>query len=158
MSRLWLLLALLGAAGGAQAETSLQKVIDGDTVIIDDDGQRYSLRLLDIDAPERQQAFGNQSRRQLIQLCSHSVISVHTQGQDRYQRTLGHLYCDGVDASAAQVAAGMAWFNHRYSQRTALNTLQQEARDARRGLWQDADPTPPWQWRKRYGQHYRPQE
>lgn len=155
----WLLGGLFGAwCLGAQAQTVLEKVIDGDTVIIRTQAVSYHLRLLDIDAPERQQAFGQQSKRSLSKLCDQATITVSTQGQDIYGRTLGHLYCNEVDASESQVALGMAWFNARYSQRAALSLLQQQAQQQGLGLWQDANPVPPWQWRQRYGQHYRRQE
>lgn len=61
----WLPVSLLVASVYAQAAPVLVNVIDGDTVIIRDDSLTYHLRLLDIDAPERQQASGIQSRRSL---------------------------------------------------------------------------------------------
>ena len=30
-----------------------------------------------------------------------------------------------------------------------LATLENEAKEAKAGLWADADPAPPWEWRKR---------
>jgi len=153
----WLPVSLLIASVYVHAAPVLVNVIDGDTVIIRDDSLTYHLRLLDIDAPERQQAFGIQSRRSLQQLCEHTSISVQLQGRDLYGRTLGHLYCNHTDASESQITLGMAWFNARYSKRLALDTLQQQAQQQGLGLWQDAQPMPPWQWRKIYGQYYRRQ-
>ncbi|WP_029146992.1 thermonuclease family protein [Methylophilus sp. 5] len=158
MIKVWLPAGmLLLASVYAHAAPALVNVIDGDTVIIRDNNLTYHLRLLDIDAPERQQAFGIQSRRSLKQLCEHTSISVHLQGRDLYGRTLGHLYCNNTDASQSQIALGMAWFNARYSKRLELDALQRQAQQQRLGLWQDADPMPPWQWRKQYGQYYRRQ-
>lgn len=158
LARNWLLSMLLAACTPSLANPTLQKVLDGDTVIILDAGHTYHLRLLDIDAPELHQAFGKQSQRSLKSLCSKAEISVQPQGQDIYGRTLGHLYCGHMDASQSQIAGGMAWFNQRYSQRSELKTLQQQAQQQGLGLWQQTDPMPPWQWRKLYGQHYRHQE
>jgi micrococcal nuclease len=158
MMKAWLPVGLLIASVYAHAAPVLVNVIDGDTVIIRDNTLTYHLRLLDIDAPERQQAFGIQSRRSLKQLCEHANIAVHLQGRDLYGRTLGHLYCNNTDASQSQIKLGMAWFNARYSKRFELDTLQQQAQQQRLGLWQDIQPMPPWQWRKIYGQYYRRQE
>ena len=158
MIKTWLPVGLLLASVYAHAAPALVNVIDGDTVIIRDNGLTYHLRLLDIDAPERQQAFGIQSRRSLKQLCEHTSIAVQLQGRDLYGRTLGHLYCNNTDASQAQIALGMAWFNARYSKRFELDALQHQAQQQGLGLWQDAQPLPPWQWRKIYGQYYRRQE
>jgi len=158
MIKVWLPVSLLIASVYSHAAPVLVNVIDGDTVIIRDNTLTYHLRLLDIDAPERQQAFGIQSRRSLKQLCEHANIAVQLQGRDLYGRTLGHLYCNNTDASQSQIALGMAWFNARYSKRLELDALQRQAQQQGLGLWQDAEPMPPWQWRKLYGQYYRRQE
>lgn len=145
----------------SQAEPVLVKVLYGDTVIIRDLGQTYHLRLLDIDAPELQQAYGKQAKRELMMLCDTSpgtAITVEPQGQDPYGRTLGRLFCNHTDASEHQIAVGMAWFSSRYSKRIDLEQLQLKARQQGLGLWQQANAMPPWMWRKRYGRHYRQQE
>ncbi|MGQ2966443.1 thermonuclease family protein [Methylophilus sp.] len=152
-----LLCVLCLTSAGSHAEPVLQKVVDGDTVIIRDQGSSYRLRLLDIDAPESQQAYGKQAKRSLMSLCN-GKIEVRTSGTDLYGRTLGHLSCNNIDASRYQVAQGMAWFNSRYSSRTELAPLQQQAQQQALGLWQQPDPTPPWVWRKHFGQHYRQRE
>lgn len=157
MPNIWLLLLPFVLSIHAQAEPVLKKVIDGDTVIILDQGRTYHLRLLDIDAPESQQSFGKQSKRTLMALCN-SKITVQAIGTDPYGRTLGHLYCNHTDASQYQVAQGMAWFNSRYSSRAELASLQQQAQQQELGLWQQTNPTPPWLWRKHFGQHYQQRE
>lgn len=158
MNQAWILCGFFIYGIHSHAQPVLEKVLDGDTVIIRDGAQSYHLRLLDIDAPELQQVFGKQSKRSLAQLCMDAPLSVQTQGQDLYGRTLGHLYCGKQDASRSQIAMGMAWFNQRYSQRHELQALQKQAQQQALGLWQQTNPMPPWQWRKLYGQHYRHQE
>lgn len=70
-------------------------------------------------------------------------------GADRYGRTLGRVFCAGVDANAEQVRRGMAWVYVKYAPKDSpLYAIQAEARVARRGLWQDARPVPPWEWRR----------
>lgn len=154
--QIWLTLCCWGSLHG-HAAPLLEKVLDGDTVVIRDGEQHYHLRLLDIDAPERQQAYGKQARRSLQQLCI-SDIRVEAHGTDRYGRTLGHLFCDGTDASTHQVTHGMAWFSERFSQRHDLLAAQQQARQKKLGLWQQHDPLSPWRWRKLYGRQYQRHE
>ncbi len=36
----------------------------------------------------------------------------------------------------------------RYTNDQSLSDLEEEARVARRGLWADPDPIPPWEWRR----------
>lgn len=153
-----LLGAFLSTAVHDAFATTLEKVLDGDTVIIGEPAQRYHLRLLDIDAPELHQAFGKQAQRSLYDQCKNAQVTVEIQGTDRYGRTLGYLYCNGQDSSTYQVTQGMAWFNRKYSQNTTLNLLQRQAEQDRIGLWQQQRPMPPWTWRKRYGAHYHRQE
>ena len=47
-----------------------------------------------------------------------------------------------------QVRRGMAWVYRQYSKDRARYALESDARAARRGLWADSQPAPPWEWRK----------
>ena len=66
-------------------------------------------------------------------------------------RTLGRVWCGGIDANAEQVRRGMAWVFDRYVKDRSLYPLQDVARSAGLGLWADATPIPPWQWRQERG-------
>lgn len=124
-------------------------VQDGDTLTLLVDRQQIRVRLADIDAPERKQAFGTRSRQSLTALCHGKPAKVVSAGRDRYGRTIGHVTCAGIDAQAHQVSTGMAWVFDRYaSPSSPLYALQDAARAARRGLWADPSPVPPWDWRK----------
>ncbi len=69
-------------------------------------------------------------------------------GQDRYGRTVGVvLLPDGRSLNRELVRAGFAWMYRRYTNDQSLSDLEEEARVAKRGLWADANPIPPWQWR-----------
>jgi endonuclease YncB( thermonuclease family) len=45
------------------------------------------------------------------------------------------------------VADGMAWHYARYSKDAGLAAAQRDAQAAKRGLWADKAPVPPWEWR-----------
>jgi len=123
-------------------------VTDGDTLTLLIDGHdQIKIRLVEIDAPEKKQAFGNRSKQSLSDLCYNKEAQVDDKGHDRYGRTLGRVYCDGVDTNAAQIKSGMAWVYDKYVTDRSLYLLQDEARKERRGLWADSDPMPPWEWR-----------
>lgn len=68
--------------------------------------------------------------------------------QTDYLLSQSRQSCAGTDANAAQVSAGMAWVYVRYARDPALFQLQDEARTAKRGLWADSSPVPPWDFRK----------
>src|SRR4030042_657206 len=47
-----------------------------------------------------------------------------------------------------QIKQGMAGVYRKYTKEAALYQLEDEAKKQRLGLWADAEPTPPWAWRK----------
>lgn len=109
----------------------------------------FKLRLTDIDAPERNQAFGIKSRRALIKLCQgkNSIATAQISGIDKYQRSLGRLQCKQVDASYYQAKYGFAWYYPQYSNNASIYEAAKNARRLTLGLWVDENPTPPWVWR-----------
>lgn len=46
-----------------------------------------------------------------------------------------------------QIKDGYTWAYVKYGKQYA--NLEQEAKEAKKGLWQDSNPTPPWEWRKK---------
>lgn len=124
-------------------------ISDGDTLtVLSDDRQQVKVRLAEIDAPEKQQAFGTRSRQSLGELCHEKHAEVRVVDVDRYGRTVGRVACDGTDANEAQVRRGMAWVYDHYARDKTLYRLQDEARTAGRGLWADVGAIAPWDWRK----------
>jgi endonuclease YncB( thermonuclease family) len=127
-------------------------ITDGDTLTarceMQEGKANITVRVAEIDAPEKAQAFGNRSRQHLAATCFHRPAIVRPRTTDRYGRTVARVECDGVDASAEQVRAGMAWVFDRYVTDRSLYPVQDEARSEGRGLWSDSLATPPWEWRR----------
>jgi endonuclease YncB( thermonuclease family) len=124
-------------------------IADGDTLTVLVSREQIKVRLSDIDAPEHKQPFGTRSRQSLAELCHGKAATVSDRGKDRYGRTLGAVICAGVDANAEQVRRGMAWVYEQYAPKgSPLYAMQREAKAAQRGLWRDARPVPPWEWRR----------
>ena len=124
-------------------------VSDGDTITVLRDRTQVKVRLLEIDAPEKAQAFGTKSKESLSEMCFGKTAELANKGKDRYGRTLARVTCDGVDANAEQVRRGMAWVYDRYVTDKSLYAVQEEAKAERLGLWHDGKPMPPWEWRHR---------
>jgi endonuclease YncB( thermonuclease family) len=145
-----LLLCLSATAVLAEAITArVAHVVDGDTLDVLLQGKRLRVRLVDIDAPEQKQPDGLRSRQSLIQICAGEIATLESRGRDRNGRMLAHVVCDTTDANAEQVRRGMAWVFERYAAPDSpLYRVQNEARAARRGLWSEAAPIAPWQWRR----------
>jgi endonuclease YncB( thermonuclease family) len=75
------------------------------------------------------------------------TVVVHDHGKDKYGRTLATLEVAGKIVNAELVAGGWAWHYTRYSKDQTLAAAQLEAQARKRGLWADARPIPPWEWR-----------
>ena len=110
-------------------------VADGDTITVLRDRTLVKVRLLEIDAPEKAQAFGNKSKESLSEMCFDKAAELADKGKDRYGRTLARVTCDGVDANAEQFRRGMAWVYDRYVTDKTLDAVQEEAKADRQGLW-----------------------
>jgi len=78
-------------------------------------------------------------------------VSLQTHGQDKYRRTLADVFLrDGTNINHALVKDGWCWWYRKYAPGdTELEKLEKDARDAKKGLWADPQPVPPWEWRKR---------
>ena len=140
-----------------QADTLLGKVInvaDGDTItVLDDTHTQHKIRLTGIDAPEKRQAFGNVSKQSLVEQVAGQSVAVEWVKVDKYGRKVGKVLLAGLDCNLVQIKRGLAWHYKQY-QREQSPTDQQsyaaaeiEARAAKLGLWRDADPVPPWEFR-----------
>jgi endonuclease YncB( thermonuclease family) len=143
----------------AQAETFVGMVVgiaDGDTLtVLNNDQQEMKIKLAEIDAPEKRQAFGERSKQSLSDLCFGKQAEIVPQVKDRYERTVARVNCSGVDANTEQVKRGMAWVYPRHVKDHNLYVMQHEAKVAKRGLWADSSPTAPWVFRKRAKQYVR---
>jgi endonuclease YncB( thermonuclease family) len=141
---------LFAFCASASAAPHITFFYDGDTVRIKEESKEYKLRIGHIDAPERNQVYGKKSRRALMMLCKNAAIQVIITGKDKYQRSLGKLYCNQQDVAKFMVKNGHAWFYHRYSKDSFLALNEKNARKNKLGLWQDEKAIAPWAWRKRH--------
>ena len=139
---------------------NITRVIDGDTVVILTKrgffrkAQKERIRLYGIDAPESAQKGGTQSTKHLSRIIgSGKNVWMQSSGIDQYGRTIGLIYNHHGNPDYSynyqMVEAGHA---HAYlvspADRTRYFHAQKEAKDHRRGLWKQTNPTPPWEWRK----------
>jgi endonuclease YncB( thermonuclease family) len=76
-------------------------------------GRHTKVRLAEIDAPEKQQPFGERSKQSLSDLMYGKWVKVTQQNRDRYGRVVGRVYIESLDVNAEQVKRGMAWIYNR---------------------------------------------
>jgi endonuclease YncB( thermonuclease family) len=145
-----------GLAHGAELRGRVVSVADGDTItVLDSTKQQHRIRVAGIDAPEKAQPFGEQSRQNLARWVSGQSVVVEWSKRDQYGRLVGVVLVAGHDVGLEQVRAGMAWWFRRFAaeqaeqDRVLYEAAETDARTVRRGLWSVPDPVPPWEWRQR---------
>ncbi len=141
------LAAVFVAAAVANGE-QVVRVKDGDSLVISSGGRQVDVRLADIDAPEYRQRHGDAARSALHALVDGRDVRLQLIGGDAYRRIIAHVFVDEVDVNAEMVRRGHAWVRRAYDPAPRLVAAEDAARTARRGLWADAEPTPPWEWRR----------
>lgn len=127
------------------------RVADADTLsLLDRSSTQHRIRLYGIDAPERDQAHGEQAAQALASRIAGRRVDAVVVDTDDYGRTVATVYLDGENLNLWLVEQGHAWW-YRYHARHEhrLASAEQAARDAGRGLWRHSDPEPPWDWRQR---------
>lgn len=138
------------------------RVLDGDTIhllsetslpphIKTHKNQTVSIRFRGIDAPEKDQPFGPESKENLKRLIENKKVIVDIKDVDRYGRIAGYIYCNGKNINLEQVRQGYAWAYTEYLDRpyaSEFYNAEKEARKNKLGLWKQSNPKPPWEWRK----------
>lgn len=123
-------------------------VIDGDTVDVLVVNQPIRIRLAGIDAPEKGQAFGTKARKVLSDMVKNKRVTVVEVDKDQYQRMVAIIKLDDLNINQEMVRQGMAWVYTNYNQDYNLSLLEAKARANKTGLWSQANPVPPWLYRK----------
>lgn len=131
------------------------RIADGDTItVLDASNTQHRIRLQGIDAPESKQDFGTQSKKSLSGMIFGKDVSVIYEKTDQYGRLVGKVFFEGMDINLEQVRSGMAWHYKEYEREQSIEDrefyarAEDEARRARRGLWRDANPVEPSEFRR----------
>jgi endonuclease YncB( thermonuclease family) len=149
-----LVVALLYLSPSIQAANLYGKVVgisDGDTItILTKDKQSIKIRLVEIDAPEKDQPWGQKSKQALSDLIFSLNVTVDSTGSDRYGRTLGTVFLSNININKNMVENGNAWAYTQYVRDQNYFELQKSAKSKQLGLWSlSKDQTiAPWEWRK----------
>ena len=152
------ILATLGLSLALAQQTlrgTVSRVIDGDTVVLRVGGEEIQVRLYGLDAPERRQPWGRESRNALRDLVGSRRVRVIVMATELNSRSVGRVFiasrlfvADTLDVNTMMVRAGHAWWDKRHVKAdTALESAERHARSARLGLWSKPH-VPPWNWRR----------
>jgi len=126
-------------------------IADGDTISVLRDKEQVRIRLYGIDCPERGQAFSKKAKQFTSKMVFGKTVEVDHIDTDRYGRIVALVRLDGLLINAALVQEGLAWVYNFYCHLPFCEewfVLQLKAKDAKRGLWNDRNPIPPWEYRR----------
>ncbi len=141
--------AVYNFLSGKEIRGQVVSIQDGDTITVLAGKTSYRIRLDGIDCPEKNQAFGNVARQFTSELAFGKQVKVTYEDKDRYGRYLGTVRLpDGRNLNRELLKAGLAW-QYKDDESPVLATLEFQARQARKGLWADKNPIPPWEFRRR---------
>lgn len=138
-------------ASGAQLACTVKSVYDGDTLTANCPEGRVKVRVFGIDAPEMGQApWGERSRDALRSLLANAgSIRLQVVDRDRYQRTVAQVFAGERDIGLEMVRQGRAIVYESYNHSSAYQQAESEARQARRGIWeQSGSQQNPAAWRR----------
>lgn len=153
------------ATSGSFYLATVIRVADGDTITVRNrDGANHKIRMHAVDAPELNQAGGEQSKRWLTDQLMNKQVKIVVNNTDRYKRQVAKVVlpvenceqrlCDGeTDVNLKAIEAGHAWWYKEYARsqssedRLLYEAAEDQARNSRKGLWQQTAPLAPWQWR-----------
>ncbi|XP_057476400.1 staphylococcal-like nuclease CAN2 [Actinidia eriantha] len=110
--------------------------------------RKYRIRLRGIDAPESSMPYGQEAKQELAQIVQGKCLRVLVFDEDRYGRSVGDIYCNGIFVQESMLKKGLAWHYKAYDKRPELEKWEKEARAKRVGLWASSNPEMPWEWRK----------
>ncbi len=153
MIAVWLVLLLvLPAASASTLPGRVLRVVDGDTIVVIGPGNaQYRVNLAGLDAPELNQRYGLASKEHLLRHVAGRFVVVDWQKRDRHGDLVGRVWVSGQDLGLKQVRAGLGWYLRSYrqapSESAAYARAEQQAKEAKRGLWAEPRPIPPWEWR-----------
>ena len=138
----------------AEMRCEVVGVLDGDTIkCFSADKTEEKIRLAGIDAPEKAQPYGAASKKALSDAVFGKPVVIDWHKRDKYGRIIGKVVVFGVDANLQQIERGLAWHYRDYMKeqsaedRAAYSAAHDQAKAARIGLWEDASPIPPWEFR-----------
>jgi endonuclease YncB( thermonuclease family) len=163
-----LLLLILSVPSSHSAASVLEgtvvKIAGGDTItVLDSNKVQHRVRIAGIDAPEKNQPFGNASKKRLGELVARKEVRVEFDKHDRWGRIVGKVLVKPpdcptcgktLDVGLAQITTGMAWWYRQYAHEQSAEDqgryefAEKEAKAKRAGLWQDKNPQPPWEFRR----------
>ncbi|PJB13596.1 MAG: nuclease [Flavobacteriales bacterium CG_4_9_14_3_um_filter_40_17] len=124
-------------------------ISDGDSFKIKlSNGEVIRVRLAFVDCPERGQDFYQKAKNFSSNEIYRKSVKVKVTDTDRYGRTVGVLYYGHKILNEELLKNGFAWHYRQYSKSKRFQSLENQAKAKKIGIWSHSQPTPPWEFRR----------
>ena len=132
--------AVVTTSTPAGIEAYVIDVQDGDSLRVDIDGTEERIRLIGVNAPERDECFGPESATGLRDLVDNTVIQIvaDVEARDQYGRLLGYIYRDGTLINAEIALRGLVLaraFEPNIALQSRIDAAAEDARENQLGMW-----------------------
>lgn len=138
---------------------------DGDTIhVTDANGTKVKVRFYGIDCPETEkgnkrtgkvskqgQPYGEEAYRALQRKLQRQRVRLDVMDIDRYVRAVSIVWLKDRNINLEMIQDGWAWAYTQYLDRPHASEYiqaEEQARKQLKGLWQQNNPQPPWEFRK----------
>ena len=93
---------------------------------------------------------GKKAKNALSDFIFGKTVRIKIETIDRYGRTVGTIFLEGLNINKEMVKAGHAWVYVQYAKDKTLFALEKNAKENQLGLWAlpEGERIPPWQWRR----------
>jgi len=125
----------------------VQIVKDGTNIFVKSGEKTYEVKLYGIDCPAAEQDFSGQSKQYAEDMLKGRDVWVDVKRLDHSRRYVSKVVVDGKDASVELARAGLAWYDSRVYSEPAVAGAQAEAQSMKIGIWSQARPVAPWDYR-----------
>lgn len=123
-------------------------VADGDTItLLDKTKKQTKIRFAGIDCPEKRQPWGQKAKQATASLVFRKQITVDVVSKDKYGRSVGVVYADGVNVNRLLVKRGHCWVYAKYAKDPLLFKYHNQAKRNKRGLWSNPNAIEPYSFR-----------
>ena len=144
-----MVLLVLPAALWAQ-EGKVVDVLQGDTLVVLQNGKRQILRLANIDCPENGQPWSEAAKNFTYHMVYGKTVKIWPAGSDAEGNETVFVFYKDKNLNKELVAEGLAWHYKAHARDPGFVSLEMKARSHKKGLWQEKNPEPPWEYRRRH--------
>jgi len=140
------------SANAEKMTGTIDSVIDGDLITITSKGKEVEVRLFGIDTPEKTQAFGQSAKNFTGAMASGKEIRVEPIFKDPNGKTVAMVFVNGFNLNEQIISQGFGWVCRQYCKESFCADwlkLEANAKASQKGLWADANPIPPWEYRQK---------